>query len=159
MDSSHLSIGASVSKLLRSLDWIGRKFSNLTSYISYRMKVFSFRSKNCFFHLFFLKTSLLYNRRMGRTGDGGEGFRIFEHIFSLNKRTFGRLGLFKWIFRFPGWPSFIEVLCFQNSCVSGKMITVLRNRLLVIRSLISFPLESGNFFELICALWDQQNHD
>ena len=150
MDSSHLSIGASVSKLLRSLDWIGRKFSNLTSYISYRMKV-------CF-HLYF-KPRLLLNCRTGGTGVGGEGFRIFEHIFSLNKRTFGRLDLFKWMCGFPGWSSFIEALCFQNASVSGKLITVLRNRLLVIISLISFPLESGNFLELICAPWDQQNHD
>ena len=82
---------------------------------------------------------------MGGTGVSGEGFRISEYIFSLNKRTCGRLDLFEWMFRFPGWPSFIEVLCFQNASVSGKMITVLRNRLLVIRSLISFPLESGNF--------------
>ena len=157
MDYSHLSIGASVSKLLRSLDWIGRKFSNLTSYISYRMKVISLRSKNCF-HLYF-KPRLLLNCRTGGTGVGGEGFRIFEHIFSFKKRTFGRLDLFKWMFRFPGWPSFIEALRFQNASVSGKLITVLRNRLLVIISLISFPLESGNFLDLICAPWDQQNHD
>ena len=80
MDSSHLSIGASVSKLLRSLnvDWkkvLEPYILYFISYEGYQIKV-----KKLFF-IIISKPPLLQNRRMGGTGVDGDGFRIFEHIF------------------------------------------------------------------------------